>query len=106
MTKFNLIIIFICIVSSVIAQTNNSIAFLENKGQWEDNVSYKKGNMVGAFKFLSTAFPRKAISFLISDEIDASDSEVEKYLKISNRQHDFIFTRIYDPLEKEISLKG
>lgn len=72
---------------------------------FEEN-AYKKSNIGAALRFLSTAFPRRAISFLISDEFDSNDKELQKSFKIANQQHDFIFTRVFDPLEKEMDMKG
>lgn len=68
--------------------------------------TYKQSDISQALQFLSTAFPRRAISFLISDEFDPKNRELQKYFKIANQQHDFIFTRVFDPLEKEMNLTG
>lgn len=71
-----------------------------------ENNHHKASDIQGALSFLLTAFPRRAISFLVSDEFDTQNKEIQRAFKIANRQHDFIFTRVYDPLEKEITLGG
>lgn len=73
--------------------------------EFEKN-KHKTSDPEKALSFLMKVFPRRAISFLISDEFDAQDEKLQKALKIIHRQHDFIFTRVYDPLEKEITVRG
>jgi uncharacterized protein (DUF58 family) len=56
-------------------------------------------NISSALEYINKVLKRRAIVFLISDFID---SGYEKILNITNKHHDVICIRIFDPREKEI----
>jgi gliding motility-associated-like protein len=84
MTKLSLTIIFICIISSVIAQKNNSIAFLENKGQWEKQINYKACTKDGSVflednKFTFVYFSLDDIANLHHNDLNDTENDCEKH---------------------------
>lgn len=73
---------------------------------FENHAFGASSNIEEALRFLNAAFPRRAISFLISDEFNPESLGVQRAFKVANKQHDFIFTRVSDPFEKAIDIRG
>jgi len=62
-----------------------------------------KTDISGALKFFHNAIKKRSVAFLISDFID---KDFEDALKITNKKHDLVAVRIFDPREEQIPNVG
>ncbi len=69
-----------------------------------DNNFEAASDLKMAFDFLNKIVKKKAISFLLTDEINSlSKSDIAlRSMKIANRRHDLVYLKIFDQFEKRI----
>jgi uncharacterized protein (DUF58 family) len=65
--------------------------------------SGKGTDINGALQYLNRIARKKSVVFLISD---FTNDDYEKAMRITNRKHDLVVIKIYDPREKEIPAIG
>ncbi len=72
---------------------------------FEQNM-YSSSDITVPLHFVTKAFPRRALAFIVSDECDGENQSVKKAFSTLSHVHDCVFARVFDPLEKGVHVHG